>query len=248
MEPTYLPFIVAATIAMGALVQGVTGFGSALVAMPLLLLLMKPRVAVPLVILNGLLITGFLSMRMRHHLDWSRIGPLFLGSIPGVLAGALFLKEAPAWIIKLLLGVILVGYSLYCLVGRMPRMKLGSGWGYVAGFLTGAIGAAFSAGGPPVIVYTTLTGWSKDAIKATLSGFFFINGVLIAVAHISTGLTTWRVLSFLPFTLPATLAAVALGSLFYGRLHQKSYLNTIYLLLLAMGVMMLYSAWRAGGA
>ncbi len=244
----HLHLMAAAVVALGALVQGVTGFGSALVAMPLLLLFLKARVAVPLLILNGLLITGYLSLDLRRHLQWDRIGPLFLGSLPGVAVGSLFLKEASDWVVKLLLGLILLGYALFGLKGSLPSLGLGRGWGYVAGFFTGAIGAAFSAGGPPVIIYTTLTGWSKDSIKATLSGFFFINGLVIAAAHLVTGLTTWRVVGFLPFTLPVTLAGVAVGSLFYGRLPREGYLKAVYLLLLMMGGMMLISAYRGAPA
>ncbi len=242
--PLDIQLSTAAVISLGALIQGVTGFGSALVSMPLLLLFLDAKTAVPLVILNGLLITGYLCHRLKAHLEWEKIGPLFIGSLPGVIAGALFLKEADESAIKLCLGAILTGYSLFGLSGGLQPISLSRAWGYVAGFGTGAIGAAFSAGGPPVIIYTTLTGWPKDSIKATLSGFFFINGIAIALAHIATGLTTGEVVGFLPTTLPGTLLGVALGSLFYGRMDKGTYLRCIYFLLILMGVLMIYSSLK----
>ncbi len=234
----------AMVIMFGALVQGITGFGFALVSMPILLFFIDAKVAVPLNILNGLLITAYLCHRLKAHLDWEKIGPLFLGSLPGVAAGVLFLKHADTTSIKFCLGAILIIYSIFGLNNSLTIRNLSKMWGYLAGFGTGAIGAAFSAGGPPTIIYTTLTGWSKDSIKATLSGFFFINGIAIAFSHLAAGLTTREVVSYLPYTLPSALGGVALGSFFYGKMDKTTYLKFIYVLLFLMGLIMIYSAWE----
>lgn len=227
-------------------VQGVTGFGSALLAMPLLLLILDARTAVPLCMLNGLLITLFLSFQLKRHLDWKKkMAPLVIGSIPGIITGVTFLKRAGDDTIKLFLGLMLIGYSFYSLYMKPRPRKLGRIWAYVAGFSTGAIGAAFSAGGPPTIIYTTLTGWPKDEIKATLSGFFLITGMLSTVAHAMTGLTTVTVLGYLVWTAVPVLLGVATGSVFYGRLSREGYMRSIYFLLICMGLMMIISGFEA---
>jgi uncharacterized membrane protein YfcA len=59
--------------------------------------------------------------------------------------------------IKLLLGVMLVSYSLYNLILKPSPKRVNGVWAYVAGFLTGVLGSAFSTGGPPTIIYKTLT-------------------------------------------------------------------------------------------
>jgi uncharacterized membrane protein YfcA len=223
--------------------QGVSGFGSALVAMPLLLLFMDAQTAVPLCMLNGLIITSFLSLQLRSHVDWKKITPLIIGSMPGIYVGAHFLKEADSNLIKLLLGVMLVGYSLYSLCLKLQPRRIRAFWPYVAGFGTGVIGSAFSAGGPPTIIYVTLTGWKKDDIKATLSVFFFITGIFMAVAHAVTGLTTKTVLAHLSLSALFVFFGVWLGSIFYGRIKRETYLRIILSLLVIMGTVMIVTAF-----
>lgn len=228
----------------GAFTQGLTGFGSALVSLPLLVLFMDIHTAVPLCVLNGLLITAFLSLQLKSHLDWQKIGPLLLGCLPGIAAGAAFLKKTSEPLFFLLLGLMLITYALYRLLLKPKPRKLPRKWGVIAGFFTGAISAAFSAGGPPTIIYTTLTGWSKHEIKATLSLFFFMGGIFTVLAHLVSGIATSEAFRVFGYGLPAILAGVWSGSLLYRRFKTEGYIRLVLIALLLMGVMMLHSAFK----
>lgn len=228
----------------GAFTQGVTGFGSALVSLPLLVLFMDIHTAVPLCVLNGLLITAFLSLQLKSHLDWQKIGPLLIGCLPGIVAGAVFLKKTSEPLFLLLLGLMLISYALYRLLLKPRTRKLHRNWGVIAGFFTGAISAAFSAGGPPTIIYTTLTGWSNHEIKATLSLFFFMGGIFTVLAHLVSGIATSEAFMVFGYSLPAVLTGVWSGSLLYKRFKTEGYIKLILIALLLMGVMMLYSAFK----
>jgi uncharacterized membrane protein YfcA len=189
--------------------------------------------------LNGLIITGYLAITLRRHLDPDKILPLVLGSIPGVIIGLVVLKNFDSTLIRNSIGILLIAYSLYNLVITPRPLNPGKSWGYLAGFLTGTIGAAFSAGGPPAIIYTTLTSWKKEEIKATLTGFFIVNALFTVMAHAAGGITTRATLQIFAATAPCVLMGTALGSRVSGRINQKTYLKLIYLILIVMGVMML---------
>jgi len=223
--------------------QGVTGFGFGLLAIPLLSLFIDIKTAVPLCSLLGILITGFLSLRLRKHIDRRKILPLLFGCIPGVAAGTLVLKKTPTGLLSLLMGVMLIAYVLYRLAGRQQPRAIHPRWAYVAGFFTGAISSAFSAGGPPTIIYATLRGWDKDEIKATLSGFFLTGGLTVVTAHALTGLTTRLVLHYFLLSAPVVIGGVVVGSLLYDRIDTTAYLKLLHYLLLAMGVLMIIK-WR----
>jgi len=228
----------------GAFTQGLTGFGSALVSLPLLVLFLDIRVAVPFSILNGLVITGLLSLQLRSHLDWHKIGPLLAGFIPGVAAGVFFLKKTGEPLFLVLLGLMLIAFALYRLLAHPHPHKIHRAWGVPAGFASGAISAAFSAGGPPSIIYATLTGWNKHEIKATLSIYFFLGGLATALAHLLGGLTTREVARIFGWCLPAVLLGVWSGSHLYGRFRTEGYLRLVLVALLGMGALMLVSAAR----
>ncbi len=232
-------FLTGMVFLLAGFVQGLTGFGSALVAIPLLSLFIDIKTAVPLCMLNGLIITSYLSVKLRKHLDWKKIQPLLIGSLAGIPVGITFLKQVDSSIIQMAIGCLLISYSLFNLIFSPRPLNPGKKWGCLAGFFTGAIGAAFSAGGPPAIIYTTLTSWKKDEIKATLTGFFVVSGTITVLVHWSSGITTLSTVRLLAGTAPAVLLGTSLGVLLSARINKKNYLRIIYSFLILMGSMML---------
>jgi uncharacterized membrane protein YfcA len=233
------PLLISVIFLLAGFIQGMTGFGSALVAIPLLSLIIDIKSAVPLCILNSLVITTYLSLKMRNHLDKQKIFPLCIAAVPGIIVGSTALKQVSPTLIRIGLGSLLIGYSLYSLSSKPKSGKLHKGWAYIAGFLSGAIGAAFSAGGPPTIIYTTLTDWKKDTIKATLSGFFLFNSYLIAAVHAINGLTTLEIFTYFIISAPFVLLGTVLGTICYGKVPRERYLQIIFAFLVLMGIMMI---------
>jgi hypothetical protein len=228
----------AATFLLAGFTQGVSGFGAALVAMPLLTLFMGVQTAVPLYMLHGIIITGYLSLQLREHLDWQKITPLLLGSLPGIVIGIYVLKRFDSGVLQTAMGIFIFCYAVHSLTCRPHPRTLGAQWAYIAGFFTGAISSAFSAGGPPAVIYVTLSGWRKDVIKVTLSVFFFITGLLSVTGHAMTGLTTMPILKLFAFSVVFTLAGVWLGSFCYGRIQRETYIRIMLWLLVGMGILM----------
>jgi len=224
---------------LAGLIQGLTGFGGGLVAIPLLCLIMDVKTAVPLSILSGLVITTTMAYELRRLLEWRKILPLLIGSIPGVLVGTVLLKQADPVAINRILGLLLICISSFNLTIKPKPVNPSSIWGYIAGFFSGAITASVGAGGPPAIIYTTLNDWKKDEIKATLTGFFVLNGYVTAAVHAVNGMITPIVLGYFASTLCFVLAGTFVGSRISGRIHRRTYLRIVYLLLMGLGLMML---------
>ena len=96
----------AAIFLLAGFTQGVSGFGAALVAMPLLSMIMDIQTAVPLYMLNGLVLTLYLSLQLRSHVDLKKIRPLFLGCLPGIYIGLLALKNLHSNLLQISLGCL----------------------------------------------------------------------------------------------------------------------------------------------
>lgn len=222
--------------------QGLTGFGSALIAMPLLTIFIDVKTAVPLCILNSLLISLYLGYKLKDHIRLKSVMPLTIGSLPGIYLGVSFLKSVEPDLIRILLGVMIIIYCAYSFFSHPGPRGLHRAWAYIAGFGTGFIGSAFSAGGPPAIIYTTLTGTSKDNIKATLTGFFLIGNIIVAAAHAASGLTTAAVVKHFSFSAAFLMAGVILGARAYDRTDTQGYIRIILAMLMVLGIMMIASA------
>lgn len=224
---------------LATFVQGMTGFGAALIAIPLLCLIMDVKLAVPLCLLNNLIMITFMAYSLRRDLQWSKIIPLQVGAIPGVYVGVLLLKQVDPNILKLFLGVILVCYGMSNLLFKFPSFKIPKVWGYLVGFFAGTSTGALSAGGPPVIIYTTLTNWSKNEIKATLTGFFLCNCYVAVAMQAYNGLVTGQVLQIFAITVIFVGLGTFSGLRISAQINRNFLLKIVNIFLILMGAVMI---------
>lgn len=222
--------------------QGLSGFGSILLSLPLLAIFLDIKSVIPLVALIGLCITIILFIQLWRHLDWRKLCPLFLGALPGIPIGVFLLKKLDQGSIQWILGVILVTYSLYSLFFPSMNKGIHEGWAYLFGFFTGVIGGALSAPGPAAIVYTSLQNWSKDTMKVTLQGIFLVAFSSSVLFHALSGITTAAVFRCFLVSMPFLFLGTYAGSLFYGRIREADYKRVVLVLLALLGVFMVYRA------
>lgn len=230
---------------LGGLIQGMTGFGVMLVALPLMALMMDIKTAIPLILMLGLVMNVILVCRLARHVQTRKWLPLLMASLPGVPVGVYILKTVePQWL-ELLVGGVIIATAAATWQHGSSKVELKKRWALTAGFSAGFLGASIGAAGPPVIVYTALQPWPKHQIKATLVTFFCISGALILALQFFSGLVTPEVAHrFIQCLLPL-LAGVFTGVRLFDTLNQRLYKRTIYILLFALGAMML--AKGAGG-
>lgn len=223
--------------------QGLTGFGSVLVGLPLLTVLMDVRTAVPLMCLLALCISVILFMQLREHLHWDKVRPLLISSVPGIVFGVYVLKRVPSRFLEFVIGTVLILFSLYRLSSGTLVREIPRRWAWVFGFLSGVLGGSVGANGPPVIIYTTQQSWGKYSVKSTLIGFFMVSGTGISSVHAVNGLITGQVLTLFAAGLPALVTGVLLGSHLFHRVHTRTYRRGLYFLLVILGVFMVIKAW-----
>lgn len=238
-----VPLLLAPVLAvafLAGLIQGLSGFGSALVAVPLLALMLPVETVVPLMALVGTAISAFNLWHLRHAIRFSPLAPLLAGYILGTPLGLNFLNRAPEETILAALGIFLTTYALLSLIGRQPTAAWLREWRVGIGTLSGALGAAFSTNGPPVILHVAAhREWSADRQKATLVLFFLTASAITVIAHGYSGLVTGKVLSWFLWSTPMLLAGTLTGAWMYRRLGEHNYRRLTFGLILGTGVMLL---------
>jgi uncharacterized membrane protein YfcA len=235
---TYL--LICAVIFFAGFTQGLSGFGSILLAIPLLATFLDIKTVIPFTALMGMGMTTFLLVQLWRHLAWKKIMPFLIGTVPGIPLGVLFLKKMDKGTVQLILGSLLIAYSVFSLLSRTPPKGARKGWGYLFGFLGGCLGGAFSASGPAVIVYASLQDWPKDRIKASLQGMFFVSGAIVILFYTFNGLITTVVLKYFGVSLPALLLGTFVGALCYGRISDVQYKKVMFILLGLLGAFLIY--------
>ena len=233
----YIPLCIIALLA--GFIQGLTGFGSILLSLPLIALFLDFKIAVPLMNILGIVLSLVLIVQLRSAWEWGKIYPLLIGTVPGIPIGTYLLKNLEASPMYIFLGFVLVAYSLFGILFRGVVKELKKGWPYFFGFLAGCLGGAVSASGPPVIIYTFLQPWDKDKIKVTLQGFFVVSGLFILAYFYWHGLIVPQVVRLSIIALPFIIGGTLAGSFFYGRLAESSYRKLMYYTLGLLGMIML---------
>ncbi len=229
-------WIVIGTIALAIFTQSFSGFGFALVSMPLITPILGLKVSAPLVALLGLTAEIALIIYFREALSFREMGRLIGASLFGAAAGVTALRTVPESVLLPVLGAVLVGYVLYnWLRLELPDMRA-PWWAYALGALSGALGGAYNTSGPPVIIYGHARRWSPEQFKGNLQGFFFINNVFVLVGHYFNGTLTPAVWRTYLMVLPA-LALGIWGGLFLGeRVDSARFRQVVLALLLVLGL------------
>lgn len=240
MSDIFVLAIVLTIIFLSTLVRSTFGFGNALVAMPLLVLVIGVMEATPLVALAGLIIALIMIIREWRELVWKDTLVLLISSLVGLPLGLLLLTAFPENVVRTILGVILIGFGFYNLLGIQLPVLENPALAVPFGFLAGILGGAYNANGPLVVIYGVMRGWKKEAFRASLQGFFFVSSLMIVAGHALTGFWSRQILSAFFISLPAVVLAVFLGEMIAKKITQDYFNRVIYIFLILMGILMFF--------
>ncbi len=232
MAITLVTFIVF----LAALVQTLSGFGFALMVMPLITIIVGLRTAAPLVALAGLTLYGVNLIRYRQAIPVRKVLRLGAASVLGIPFGFWTLANVDESIIKPLLGVVLTAYAAYRLINPSGTRRCSQRWAYPVGFVAGCLGGAYNTSGPPVIVYGSLRQWPKEEFRAVLQAFFFVNGLFTVASHYVTHHLTTMVWTFYGCAVPALLLGVFVGCRIDSRLKRDRFRAIVTAMILALGI------------
>jgi len=227
--------LVSAILFLASFTQSVSGFGVALISMALLPLLISVQSATALVALIVIIVDIGVLARYYKSLQVRDVWPLILASFLGVPLGIFLLRYIEEKIMLMILGIVLVGYSIYALIGfRLPELKR-KGWAYFAGFLSGLLGGAYNTNGPPIIIYGTCRRWHPDVFKGNLQSFFLINGLMIVAGHAIGGSFTPEIWRMFLVGSPGVVLGLLVGASFDKWINLVVFRKIVLALLLVMG-------------
>jgi len=239
--------LAAAVILLAYLVRGVSGFGSALVAVPLLAHFLPLTFVVPWVVVMDTLAALLLasSGQRSGHVRWDEIGWLLPAVLLGIVTGILLLVNLDPEPLLVALGLFVAGFGVRHLLGLHGERRVSRWWALPAGILGGGIGALFATGGPPMVIYLTHRLHDKSELRATLSGLFLIDGALRVAALLMAGLLLQPQMGwYLLAGVPLMLAGLTLGHHIHLSLGRRQMAVAVALLLIGSGLSLLWRVFR----
>lgn len=230
---------VPAVLFFAALVRSTLGFGEALIAVPLLALLLPIQTAVPIVVLISITVAAIVLIQDWRHVHVRSAGWLVASTLIGTPLGLLLLTRAQPRVVKTCLGLFLAVFSSYFLLSRKRAVLADDRLAWPFGLCAGMLGGAFGMNGPPLVMYGTLRGWSPQRFRATLQGYFLPASMISMAGYWLAGLWKAEVTRYYLLSLPAVLAATLLGRAMNGRIEARSFLRLMNLAILLIAVMLI---------
>lgn len=214
-------------------IRGISGFGSGLMAVPLLALVFPLSLVVPFILLldfTASLVLGGVNFR---QVRWDEVKPLVPFSVIGVALGTTLLVSLPKQPLLIALGVFILAFAVRSLLNLHGDKVVSRLWAAPASLTGGTVGGLFGTGGPPYVIYLQHRLRDKGQLRATLSGVFFLEGIFRIGTFIVAGLLVnadiW--LGFV-LGLPIALAGLYGGSHVHTGLSQAQMVRVIGALLL----------------
>jgi uncharacterized membrane protein YfcA len=227
-----------AVAALSGFVRGFSGFGSALIYIPLIAAVYEPRIAAPTLLLIDLAGSAPFTLREFPRCNWREVGPITITAALAAPVGAMALLADPIvlrWIIAAislcLLAVLASGWRYR---GK-PTLPVTTGVGIIAGLGSGAVQIA----GPAVIIFWLGSADPAMVVRANLMVFFLLMGAITAVIYLAQGILSTDVLALsillgLPF-----MTAMWLGARWFHGASDAAYRRAAYAIIVAAAIVSL---------
>jgi uncharacterized protein len=216
-----------------ALARGFSGFGSALIFVPLASAVVGPRTSVPLLlIVDGILTLGFIPHAWRLA-NKEEVGVMVLGATLGVPAGTWLLASVNPTVIRWAIVI----------VAALMLMLLVSGWRYhgkptaamtvAVGGVAGVFSGTAQMSGPPIVAYWLGGAIEPTTVRANIILYSVISTAITIVTYLAAGLLTGSIFFLAAVTGPAYGLGLLIGSGLFGRASETVFRRTCYALIAA---------------
>jgi uncharacterized protein len=236
-EPAAVIVFGCLAIGLAGLVFGLTGFGFALVTAPLLILVLAPKVVVPIVTLLSNVGHVILLVETYRWIRIKRVWLLMLGGIIGAQVGTYLLLVISPSTLKVLIGSVTLVSAVAMLLGVRRPIKNEHVAALPVGFVSGILGGSTSMSGPPVVLFYANQGVDKAVFRANLNLYFTILTLATLPSQIVAGLMTDTVVSYALLMLPVLILGTIAGIRLAHRVNEDNFRRLTLMVVIASAVL-----------
>jgi uncharacterized protein len=211
-------------------VRGFSGFGSALIYVPLISAVYSPRTAAGTFLLIDFATGLAIVPTVWRQANWREVFPLGASAVFAAQFGTLILQYTDPTTLRW--GIVMVVVVLLAV--------LMSGWRYhgkpmlavtiLVGLLAGTLGGAVQIVGPPVIMYWLGSTGTAAVVRANLSSFFALFSSALVVTYVARGLLTADVIALACVLGPVQILSLKSGTRLFHLASPLTYRRAAYVI------------------
>lgn len=225
-------------ILMASMLKGMTGFGFALLALPLLTIFFPMQILVPAMTLFNLFTSIYILSKIKLKVELKYIVPMLLASFIGIPIGVNILQYLPERTMELATGISIFCLSMVFLLSgnkEAPEKRRKKPIVF-AGFLSGFMASSMSIGGPPIALAMNRKGYAKERFRKIFALLSVINALIATALYVAKGMFEPFSLKFTLFLFPVMLLGSKLGDGLSQKINQVQFRKIILYLNMALGL------------
>ncbi len=242
----WLNLALGAVVLLAHFLEGITGFGCTVIALPFCIALIGVKTAVPVLTILGWLLALVIVIIDRKSIVVKEYFKILGCVIVGLPVGIFLFASLPEAPLKILLGVFMILVAVGGLYKSFSakagsfnfESKLGKIVMNVMLVMGGVIHGAFSSGGPFIVVYATRKLTDKSAFRATLSAIWLTLNSIIIGANLLHGSYSKEVFDILAVMVPFLIGGMIAGNIAHKKIDGGTFTKMVYSVLLVSGVFM----------
>jgi uncharacterized protein len=229
--------LISTAVFFGAFISGLAGFAFSAVAGTILLHVMQPLEAVPLMMACSIGVQATSLWALRKHVVWKESVVLIWGGLLGVPFAIWLLNNADARVFRKGFGLFVAIYAAYMLF--RPSLKylqqMNRGRNVLVGFGGGLIGGLTAMPGALPTIWCDMHGMPKTQQRGLVQPFIAamqLFALVVMLARNDLSSTVW--IDFV-YSIPAMFAGAALGIFAFNNVNESNFRRTILIILLLSG-------------
>lgn len=227
-------------LALGYGVRGVAGFGSGVVATPLLTFVIPLSTTAPLITVIGFVVSVRQALRDWHLIEWRRVTVFIPGSLVGVALGLYLFKALDQVLLARVLGAYILLYAFYSLFGErlFKRVLTPPHWLIHPVAALGALVATIFGGlaGPIYVTYFDALALPKGVFRVTVSTTLLALNLIRSIGYIATGVFRLDDVALVAASFLPVAVGTILGDRLHDRLDPRAFRRAIGALLVVSGL------------
>jgi len=222
-------------ILVATIVAGLAGFGLSILSVPPLLLLYDPATVISLNKILTLGTTWVIVVEAWRHISWRWIARILPTGLVGLFVGTWLLRALDSNVIKVIAGAIVIALAVL-LLSWQPRAVRERPWmGPAVGLVSGTSSTAVGMAGPPIVLFFTVMGVSKEVFRATTATYFVASDVVGLPTLISQGIVGGEDLRLSLALAPIALVGRLIGIRLVPHVSPRAFRRATLALLLVTG-------------
>jgi len=223
------------TIFIAAIIQGITGFGFALIAVPILSVFLLPKDIIPIVVIYSLIMNIIMYIKKRYHIRFSDLKTLIIFSAIGIPLGVLLLNILDANIIKLVTAIVIILTAFALISGWEWKGKDTQFTTAVVGLTSGILNGSTSMSGPPIVLFLINQKFCKEHFRSYLPAFGIITNLITIIFFLIGKNINATQLEYTIIFSPALFCGLFLGMILVNYINEYLFRRLSLILILITG-------------